>query len=81
MISRKMRRDMKLGTKLAWQQKASRKINRVEYSAVFSPVTRFETLRFLLAFAADYEIEQVDIKTAFLNGDLNKKKYMEPPIT
>ena len=45
----------------------------VDYDEIFSPVLRFETLRFLLTFGAvrDYEIHQMDVKTAFLNGEID----------
>ncbi len=53
----------------------------VDYDEVFAPVARHATLRALLALAAveDLEIEQVDVKTAFLNGPLEEDLYMEAP--
>ena len=53
----------------------------IDYDNVFSPVLRFETLRFLLTLGAtmDYEIHQMDVKTAFLNGEMDKTIYMEQP--
>ena len=53
----------------------------VDYDEVFSPVVRFETLRFLLGHAAvhNLELKQVDVKTAFLYGDLNEEIYMSFP--
>lgn len=53
----------------------------VDYQDVFAPVTKFETLRFLLAYTAvnDLELEQIDIKTAFLNGKLEEDIFMDPP--
>src|SRR5258707_9122911 len=47
----------------------------------FSPVACFESLRLLLALAAleNWEIHQMDVKSAFLNGILNKEIYMEEP--
>ena len=46
-----------------------------------SPVAHFESLRFLLALAVleDREIQQMDMKSAFLNGVLNEEIYMEQP--
>ena len=55
----------------------------VDYQDVFSPVTKSETFRFLLGYVAanDYELEQVDIMTAFLNGELHEEIYVEiPPL-
>ena len=53
----------------------------IDYDEIFSPVLRFETLRFLLTLGAvkDYEIHQMDVKTAFLNGEIDKPIYMEQP--
>lgn len=53
----------------------------IDYEEVFSPVVRYESIRVLLALAAheDLEIEQFDIKTAFLYGDLDDEIYMSVP--
>ncbi|HEV7738443.1 MAG TPA: reverse transcriptase domain-containing protein, partial [Chlamydiales bacterium] len=53
----------------------------IDYEETFAPVARLDSLRFLLALAAalDWEIHQIDIKTAFLNGDLEEEIYMEQP--
>lgn len=52
-----------------------------DYNETFSPVARFESIRYLLAHAAleDWEIESMDVKTAFLNGELKEEIYMEQP--
>jgi Reverse transcriptase (RNA-dependent DNA polymerase) len=53
----------------------------IDYDETFSPVARFESLRLLLALAAleDWEIHQMDVKSAFLNGVLDEEIYMEQP--
>jgi len=53
----------------------------IDYNEIFSPVVRMEVLRILLAIGAalDWEIEQMDVKTAFLNGYLDEEIYMEQP--
>ena len=45
------------------------------------PVTQYEAICFLLAHAAleNWEIEALNIKTAFLYGELNEEIYMEQP--
>ena len=47
----------------------------------FSPVTRITSIRLLIAIAAIFnlKIHQMDVKTAFLNGDLEEEIYMDQP--
>jgi transposase InsO family protein len=53
----------------------------IDYIDVFSPVVRLETIRALLALAAmeDWEITQLDVKGAYLNGHLKEEIYMTQP--
>ncbi|KAE9329164.1 hypothetical protein PR003_g15620 [Phytophthora rubi] len=53
----------------------------VDYLEVYSPVVRLETLRMLLTLAAiwDYEVDQMDVTTAFLNGPIDGEVYNEQP--
>lgn len=53
----------------------------VDYTETFSPVVRYSTIRILLAMAAqqDMEVEHMDVKTAFLNGNLQETVFMEQP--
>nr|GEW37653.1 ribonuclease H-like domain-containing protein [Tanacetum cinerariifolium] len=53
----------------------------VDYEETFSHVADIRAIRILIAIAAyyDYEIWQMDVKTAFLNGNLSKEVYMEKP--
>ncbi|GJY56499.1 retrotransposon protein, putative, ty1-copia subclass [Tanacetum coccineum] len=50
----------------------------VDYEETFSPVADIRAIRILIAIAAfyDYEIWQIDVKTAFLNGYLDEDNYM-----
>ena len=47
----------------------------------FAPVTRMETVRLLLALAAknSWQVHHLDVKTAFLNGDINEEVYVAQP--
>ena len=53
----------------------------LDYFDTYSPVTRITSIRMLISIAAlfNLEIHQMDVKTAFLNGDLNEEIYMEQP--
>ena len=51
----------------------------VDYFDTYSPITRITSIWMLIAIVVlhNLEIHQMDVKTAFLNGELNKKIYME----
>src|SRR5258705_12353385 len=53
----------------------------VDYDKTFSPVACFESDHLPLTLAAleDWEIHSMDVKSAFLNGDLNEEIYMAQP--
>ncbi|GJS79694.1 retrotransposon protein, putative, ty1-copia subclass [Tanacetum coccineum] len=53
----------------------------VDYEETFSPIAGIRAIRILIAIAAfyDYEIWQMDVKTAFLNGHLSEEVYMVQP--
>ena len=50
----------------------------IDYEETFSPIAMLKSIRILLAIAAslDYEIWQMDVKIAFLNGSLEEDIYM-----
>lgn len=53
----------------------------VEYDETFSPVTMIKSIRILFSINAyyDYEIWQMDVKPAFMNGHLEEDVYMDQP--
>jgi len=53
----------------------------VDYKETFSPVSKKDSLRIIMALVAHYDLElhQMDVKTAFLNGDLDEDVYMDQP--
>lgn len=53
----------------------------VDYSDTFAPVARLDTIRILLAVAAqmNWKVYQLDVKSAFLNGVLHEEIYVEQP--
>jgi hypothetical protein len=62
-------------------EKGFRQVQGVDYDETFSPVAMLKSVRIMLAIAAfyDYEIWQMDVKTAFLNGYLKEELYMMQP--
>lgn len=53
----------------------------IDYTDTFAPVVRYDTVRCVLSLAAiqDMEMVQFDVKTAFLNGNLQETIYMQIP--
>ena len=51
----------------------------LDYFDTYSPMTRITSIRMLIAIAAIFnlEIHQMDVKTAFLNGELDEEIYMK----
>ena len=51
----------------------------IDYEETFSPVARYESIRYLLAHVAllNWEIEAMDVKLAYLHGVLDEEIYME----
>jgi hypothetical protein len=61
--------------------KGFNQIYAVDYEETFAPVVKWSSIRILLALGArlDLEIHQMDVKTAFLNGELEHEIFMQPP--
>jgi len=61
--------------------KGFKQVHGIDYDETFSPVAMLKSIRILLAIAAyyDYEIWQMDVKTAFLNGNLTEDVHMMQP--
>ena len=53
----------------------------MDYDEVFAPVARIKTVKILFALAAqgDWEVHHMDVKSAFLNGDLKEEVYVHLP--
>ncbi|KAL0379259.1 UNVERIFIED_CONTAM: Retrovirus-related Pol polyprotein from transposon RE1 [Sesamum radiatum] len=53
----------------------------IDYTETFAPVARLDTIRALVAIAANkkWKIYQMDVKSAFLNGYIDEEIYVEQP--
>ena len=53
----------------------------IDYEETFAPVARISSIHALFAIAAasKWDFFQMDVKNAFLNGNLNEEVYMQPP--
>ena len=53
----------------------------LDFEESFALVARIESIRILCTYVAHkgFELQQMDVKTAFLNGDLKEKVYVKQP--
>ena len=53
----------------------------IDFTETFSPVSLKDSFRTIMALVAhfDLELHQMDVKTAFLNGDIDETIYMVQP--
>lgn len=53
----------------------------IDYQEIFSPVVKHVSIRLMLSMVVDkdLELEQLDVKTAFLHGEIEEDIYMDQP--
>ena len=56
-------------------------IEGIDYGETYAPVARLESIRILLAYAShhNFKLQQMDVKSAFLNGPLKELVYVKQP--
>ncbi|KAL4581752.1 hypothetical protein LXL04_006280 [Taraxacum kok-saghyz] len=73
-----------VGLKWVFRNKVDREGNVVRNKArlTFAPVARIEVVRIFLAYAGskNFQVYQMDVKCAFLNGELEETVYVEQPL-
>eukprot|EP00253_Pinus_taeda_P028794 PITA_28794 len=56
-------------------------VSGIDFGDIFSPVAKVTSIRLLLSIVVsfDFEVEQMNVKTTFLHGDLEEEIYMKQP--
>ena len=69
------------GNKARLVCKGYAQVEDIEFQENFAPVARLEAIRMFLAFACykKFKVYQMDVKYAFLNGELEEEVYVEQP--
>ncbi|KAK1692301.1 hypothetical protein QYE76_008998 [Lolium multiflorum] len=54
----------------------------IDFGETYAPVARLESIRILLAYAShhNFKLQQMDVKSAFLNGPLHEEVYVKKPL-
>jgi phosphoribosyl-AMP cyclohydrolase len=62
-------------------EKGYSQVEGIDFGEIFSLVAKLMSIRFLLSIvvAFDLEVEQMDVKTTFLHGDMEEEIYMKQP--
>jgi hypothetical protein len=62
-------------------EKGYSQVEGIDFGDIFSHVANLTSIRFMLSVvvAFDFEVEQMDVKTTFLHGDLEEEIYMKQP--
>jgi hypothetical protein len=68
-------------TRLELVSKGFSQVEGIDYNETFSPVAKMNSICLVLALVASHkwEVHQMDVKSAFLHGDLQEEIYMEQP--
>jgi hypothetical protein len=81
-FKKKLNAEGKVEKYKAWLvAKGYSQVEGIDFGEIFSLVSKLTSIRFLLSVvvAFDFEVEQMDVKTTFLHGDLEEEIYMKQP--
>eukprot|EP00253_Pinus_taeda_P030627 PITA_30627 len=81
-FKKKMNAEGKVDKYKAWlAEKGYSQVPRIDFGDIFSLVSKVASIRLLLSVVAtfDFEVEQMDVKTTFIHGDLEEEIYMKQP--
>ena len=75
-----MKKDKLLEIKPDWSVRDAQ-VEGQEFDETFAPVARLEALKMFLSYSyhKNFKVYQMDVKSVFLNGDLEEEVYMEQP--
>ena len=61
--------------------KATLNKKELNYEEIYAPVARMEAVKMFLAYATNknFKVYQMDVKSTFLNGELEEEVYIEQP--
>ena len=53
----------------------------MDYQEVFTPVVNLDSVQTIISIAAKHnlELDQMDVSTTYLNGELEEELYLQPP--
>ena len=62
-------------------EKGFSQVQGVDYHETFAPVAKMDSIRLVLAISTSkhWEVHHMDVKSAFLHGDLHEEIYMKQP--
>uniref|UniRef100_A0A803NZS5 Reverse transcriptase Ty1/copia-type domain-containing protein n=1 Tax=Cannabis sativa TaxID=3483 RepID=A0A803NZS5_CANSA len=63
-------------------EKGFTQVEEIDYTKIFSPVVKYNMIRLMLSLASqmEFEVEQLDVKTTFLNGFMSEEIYLKQPL-
>jgi hypothetical protein len=81
-FKKKLNAEGKVEKYKAWLvAKGYSQVEGIDFGEIFSLVAKLTSIRFILSVVVsfDFEVEQMDVKTTFLHGDLEEEIYMKQP--